>query len=52
MEIVITTFYKFIELPEINEIRVDLVKLCNKFNIKGTILLAHEGINATVSGNT
>lgn len=50
-QIIVATFYKFIVLEDYAKFRPELVGLCNKNNIKGTILLACEGINATVSGD-
>ena len=47
---IITTFYKFITLNDVNGIKLALIRYCLKNNIKGTILLAEEGINATVMG--
>lgn len=44
----IITFYKFQKLSDIHTIKNTLDTLCH--NIKGTILLAEEGINATVAG--
>lgn len=44
------TFYKFIALEKINLLQIDLHKYCINNEIKGTILIANEGINGTVSG--
>ena len=49
-QIVITTFYKFIDLPNFELIKEPLRLFCVEKNIRGTILLASEGINATISG--
>jgi UPF0176 protein len=49
-DFVVTTYYKFVDLPRYEDIRVKLLSFCNKNNIKGTILLAREGINSTVTG--
>lgn len=49
-EIVITSFYHFQDLPNYVEIKNPLLEFCTKNNLKGTILLAHEGINSTISG--
>lgn len=47
----VVTFYKLVELKGYKEdIQYELKKLSGRFNIKGTILIADEGINATVSG--
>ncbi len=49
-EFVITTFYKFVHLPDCCEMREPLAAFCRAHEVKGTILLATEGINATVAG--
>lgn len=49
--IVVTTFYKFVKLPDYREIRDPLLMLCKNNGVKGTILLAEEGINATIAGS-
>jgi UPF0176 protein len=51
MTIVIATFYKFVTLENLSEKRQCLREYCQENNIKGTILLATEGINATVAGS-
>ena len=48
--IVIATFYKFVQLKNYRELRAQLNSLCKELQLKGTILLAEEGINATVAG--
>ncbi len=47
---VITAFYHFITLPHFEEIKAPMMKFCNSYGLKGTILLAKEGINSTISG--
>ena len=49
--VVITALYKFVELKDLNPIKDQLDKLCEKHDLKGTLLLAHEGINGTVAGS-
>ena len=44
--------YKFVELPDFADIKAPLIDCCNKNNVKGTILLATEGINGTISGSS
>lgn len=46
----VVTFYKFIELENLEELRDRALSFCQQQNLKGTILLASEGINATLSG--
>ena len=49
--IVIAAFYKFVSLPDFEEMRYPLLAFCKKHDLKGTILLAHEGLNSTISGS-
>lgn len=46
----IVTSYKFVKILNPIEIQKYLKKLCNDHEIKGTILVAQEGINFTLSG--
>lgn len=48
---IISTFYKFVELKEPQNFKARLIKLCNDNKIRGTILLAQEGINSTICGS-
>ena len=48
--IVIATFYKFQSLPNYQELKPALHALCVRQDLKGSILLAYEGINATIAG--
>jgi UPF0176 protein len=47
--IIISSFYHFQELPTYEELKEDLLKFCIENDMKGTILLAREGINSTIS---
>lgn len=47
----ISTFYKFVALPDHVELRSRLIPVCRAAGIRGTILLAEEGINATIAGS-
>jgi UPF0176 protein len=47
---VITAFYHFINFPDYQNIKEPLLKFCTEQGLKGTILLASEGINSTISG--
>jgi UPF0176 protein len=47
----IATFYKFAEFPEYKEWKIKLGKWGKELNILGTMILAPEGINATISGS-
>ena len=48
--IVIAAFYKFVHLPSFKGLQAPLLELCLAENIRGTILLAEEGINSTIAG--
>jgi UPF0176 protein len=49
--IVVAALYHFVSLDNYQELRHPLLKLMLKNNIKGTLLLAGEGINGTVAGS-
>lgn len=46
----IAALYKFVSLPNYKELRQPLLQVCEQNSIKGTLLLAHEGINGTIAG--
>ena len=46
-----TAMYHFVSLPHFKTLREPLLKFCISREIKGTILLADEGINGTVAGS-
>lgn len=48
---VIATFYKFVPLSEPEVLRAELLERCLSWGLRGTILLATEGLNATVAGD-
>jgi UPF0176 protein len=50
-KIVVCALYKFVKLPDYQEIRQPLFKVMESNQIKGTLLLAVEGINGTVAGS-
>ena len=47
----IATLYQFVPLPDFRDLREPLRALCASLDIKGTVLLAAEGINGTIAGN-
>ena len=49
--VVVAAVYKFVHLPDYREIRRELSAVCKENQVKGTILLAEEGINGTVAGS-
>ncbi len=48
--IVVAAFYKFTPLSAYRQMREPLLDFCKQHNLRGSILLAAEGINATVAG--
>jgi UPF0176 protein len=50
-EIVVAALYKFASLPDYRQLQQPLLEACNSNGIKGTLLLAQEGINGTVAGS-
>lgn len=44
-------YYKYVEIQYPEQIRKWQRELCESLNLKGRIILAHEGINGTVSGS-
>lgn len=48
--ILVVTFYKFVGLPDFAEKQSILLSYCQAQEVKGTILLAKEGINGTIAG--
>lgn len=52
MSLVVATFYKFVQLPNFAEMRSPLHDLCKSLGIRGTVLLAEEGMNGTLAGTT
>lgn len=50
MTFVIAAFYKFVRLPDVADTREPLLSCCRQQGLKGTILLAEEGINGTIAG--
>tara|TARA_Y200000002_G_C22680571_1_gene663895 strand:+ start:1499 stop:2410 length:912 start_codon:yes stop_codon:yes gene_type:complete len=45
------SFYRFVEIKNRNIIKLQFLNFLKKTTIKGTILIANEGINASLSGN-
>lgn len=42
--------YKFVELPDYADLQAPLLACCEAHGVKGTLLLAAEGINGTIAG--
>lgn len=49
--ITVAALYRFARFPDPAALRVPVLALCKKREIKGTLLLAREGINGTVAGS-
>ncbi len=47
---IVAALYKFAKLPDYQTIQPKLLETCVRLGIKGTLLLAEEGINGTVAG--
>jgi UPF0176 protein len=47
----VAAFYQFAGLPDFRELREPLRAICNALALKGSVLLAHEGINGTLAGS-
>ncbi len=50
MTYLIATFYKFVSLSDLEVKKKQILTLCREKQIKGTIILAEEGINGTIAG--
>ena len=50
MDQTVATFYLFAKLDDCESFRELLQKECNESDVLGTIILATEGINATIAG--
>jgi UPF0176 protein len=50
MPLKVAAFYQFAALPDFRELREPLRAFCAGLGLKGSILLAHEGINGTLAG--
>src|SRR5260370_8291732 len=51
MPITVAAFYQFAALPDFRELREPLRAICADLELKGSVLLAHEGINGTLAGS-
>lgn len=50
-DILVAALYKFVALPDFEEMQAPLLEVCKKNEVKGTLLLATEGINGTIAGS-
>src|SRR3546814_11498328 len=46
----IAALYKFVELSDYQQLQQPLIEFCEAHHVKGTLLLAEEGINGTIAG--
>ena len=49
-QLVVAALYQFVELPDYRTIRSPLLDTCMSHGLRGTLLLAEEGINGTIAG--
>ena len=49
-QLVVAALYQFVELPDYRAIRAPLLDTCMSHGLRGTLLLAEEGINGTIAG--
>lgn len=50
MSTLTAAFYKFVELADFATLKAPLLAFCEQHAVKGTILLAAEGVNGTIAG--
>jgi len=51
MPLKVAAFYQFAVLPDFRALREPLRAFCAGLGLKGSVLLAHEGINGTIAGS-
>jgi UPF0176 protein len=51
MPLTVAAFYQFVDLPDFRQLREPLRAICADLRLKGSVLLAHEGINGTLAGD-
>jgi UPF0176 protein len=49
--LIAAAFYQFVDLPDYQALRAPLLARCEALRVKGTIILAPEGINGTIAGD-
>ena len=50
-KLVVAALYCFVRLDKTHNLRKNLLAVCEKTDLKGTLLLANEGINGTIAGS-
>jgi UPF0176 protein len=48
----VAAFYQFAALPDFRDLREPLRAICSSLGLKGSVLLAEEGINGTLAGSS
>lgn len=51
MAVIVAAMYKFVPLPDYKALQEPLLQQCQNAGLLGTLLLAEEGINGTISGS-
>lgn len=51
LPVCVAALYRFTRLADIAALREPLINVCNEGGVKGTLLLAAEGINGTIAGS-
>ncbi len=49
--LLVAALYKFVSLPDCQTLQAPLQACCDQHGVKGTLLLAKEGINGTIAGS-
>ena len=49
-DLLVATFYRFVRFDDPASLRDSVAAACERLDLRGTILLANEGINGTISG--
>jgi len=50
MSLLVAALYKFVDLPDFAALKAPLLACCELNGVRGTLLLAQEGINGTIAG--
>ena len=50
-QIIVAALYQYAHLPDFQTLQPSLLEVCVSNGLKGTLLLAEEGINGTVAGS-
>lgn len=48
----VVLYYKYVHIENPEEVKIQQKNLCEKLNLKGRIIIAKEGINGTLEGNS